>query len=94
MNIYRYTLDSRDTPIKGLPWKAAAIPSTPQIPLDPSYAADKGGTRIRQFEVTKLILSQPEPTPSGVGMEEKPTVLIVLLVTWLFWFLLFLVVGV
>jgi len=39
MNIYGYTSDSTGAPIKLLPWKPPAIPSTPWIPHDPPLEA-------------------------------------------------------
>src|SRR5205809_7458122 len=39
MNIYGYTSDSTGAPIKRLPWKPPAIPSTPWIPRDPPLEA-------------------------------------------------------
>ncbi|OLC63345.1 hypothetical protein AUH73_02530 [archaeon 13_1_40CM_4_53_4] len=94
MNIYGYTFDSTVAPIKRLPWKPPAIPSTPWIPHDPPLEANSvvlgflpPGLQIR-FYLNQSVFS------SGDGMEEKPTVLMVLMCTWLFWFMFFLTIGV
>jgi hypothetical protein len=91
MNIYHYTFNPTDWHIKSLPWNPPAIPSTPEIPTP--ICQGQAGTGALRLSVTDQISSVKVHFINGDMMREKPTVFVVLLGTWLFWFVFFLSVG-
>src|SRR5207249_10265310 len=94
MNIYGYTSDSTGAPIKRLPWKPAAIPSTPWIPRHQPLEAESVVLGFLPPRLQIRFYLNQSLFSSGDGMEDKPTVLMVLMCTWLLWFMFFLTIGV